>query len=114
MARTEDDIANVVNGFRVEIAGSQRAALATDVSGLEEHTRCLEQLVSEGAHLLRRTRPSASQELIDLRRELCVYSAVLTRLSRSIQAEMNVLSLCTPDSIYGPDGSALSVRFLRR
>ena len=100
--------------FRSEIENSQRAVLASQVSALEQHTARLQQFLSEAADSLSSSHPTESQELHELRRELRVYSSVLKRASRYVQAQVNALALCAHECSYGPDGWTVSAVRTRR
>ena len=100
--------------FRSEIENSQSAVLASQVSALEQHTARLQQFLSEAADSLSLSHPTESQELDELRRELRVYSSVLKRASRYVQAQVNVLAHCVHVCSYGPDSWTVAAIRTRR
>lgn len=105
---------DMIASFRSEIESSQRAVLASQFSALEQHTARLQQSLSEAADVLRSSHPIESQELHELRGELRIYSSVLRRASRYVQAQVNALALCAHECSYGPDSWTVSAICARR
>lgn len=97
-------IAQLLSDLRRETEASQIAILSSAVAHLELHTRNLEQISEQlRIEFSAPLSPELLVPLIEARRSLAVYRAVLRRAAKYARIQSNVLALCAKECSYGPN-----------